>query len=223
MARRIVGWDARDLASLAATLALAAALEVLIIRQFYMLPRLRDVPITLNLQGRILRVSPCLHLIPPAVMLVYVFSWMHLRRGLAVIPIKEPKPGKRRARKARPPGGFRTALAVRSVLHILVALIAGVLISLQLIYPAQVMRAVRLLYGSSPLFSAYIHGVRAILGSPPIKQLLHPLNHVAAGFYSSLEPYIKAVFFLDPMYKYVLTQNIIAWIPAAVSLSYGRS
>jgi len=124
--------------------------------------------------------------------------------------------------------------AVRSAATVLVIFLSTVFIFALVEYPYLIYNWTLNLYGGSPTFLNFVSGTTQWFrglgqGVPPLGGLGSAINNalfaVAPGFRHSLEgagasltlPIVQ----LDVVGKYVLSQNLAAWISALVALLYG--
>jgi len=122
---------------------------------------------------------------------------------------------------------FFARTAVRSAMIILLAFVSFSLLAFTLAYPWWIHDAVVNFYRGNPSFSSFVIRTQESLQS--IGKALAPLNNAllnaAPGFRNSLqslgasaEPLTK----LDIIGKYLLVQNLAAWVCALISLAYGK-
>ncbi len=120
---------------------------------------------------------------------------------------------------------FFARTAIRSAMIILLAFVSFTLLAFSLAYPRWVHDAVIGFYRENPPFMSFVIGIqKGFLG-----KALAPINNVliavAPGFRSSLQSLgasVEPVATLDITGKYVLVQNLAAWVSALIALAYGK-
>lgn len=124
--------------------------------------------------------------------------------------------------------------AVKSAMIILLTFVSFVFLVYLLAYPWWIHDAIVKFYAANPLFSSFVIGTQESLHSlgkalAPLEWVATAINDslldVAPGFRSSLtglgasvEPIVK----LDIAGKYLLVQNLAAWVCALIALVYGN-
>lgn len=130
---------------------------------------------------------------------------------------------------------FFARAAVKSTAIVLAVFVAFVLVSYLLAYPKVSYDLASGLYGSNPSFHGFI--LKTIEMGKGIAQALSPigwlasaidnaLRAVAPSFRNALEgfgaPIMKSLSKLDLLGRYLICQNVAAWISALVALAYGE-
>jgi len=122
---------------------------------------------------------------------------------------------------------FFARTAVKSAMMILLAFVSFALLAYSLAYPWWIHDVVVNFYRANPSFTTFVTGTNQNLRS--LGQALAPINNAllaaAPDFRNnlqslgtSLEPLAK----LDIAGKYLLVQNLAAWVSALVALAYGK-
>jgi hypothetical protein len=129
---------------------------------------------------------------------------------------------------------FFARTAVRSAVIILLSFVSFALLAYSLAYPWWIHNAVVNLYRANPSFTAFVIGTHESLQS--VGQTLTPLKWAAAsinntllsaapGFRKSVESLgssLKPLTQLGITEKYILVQNLAAWVCALITLAYGK-
>ena len=265
--RRVPRWTALRGLSVVAIL-LTLALEYLIVLFFMGFGLVEEHPIVIHMAVTI-SISPLFHLIPLAVCVVLISSWIHLTDQLATLPyrrgVSRKPPSRRRRGKAQRVGLFGlfdraqrgleavfrglgqlphrlpgaswivqrlspVRFAVQSLLILFTLFPASMLLVYGLAHPTLLYDAVVNFYRGNPSFHSFVLGaISSIQSLPIIGWMIHAVNGVllpiAPGFRASLEGLGMAVSpltRLDLTSKYLLCQNLAAWISALTSLLCGR-
>jgi len=272
--RLIIRWTApKGFAAMLLFLALAFLLEYLIVYSFLSTGLADKSTWTETFQvpyvnwNFTLTISPLLHLLPLAVVIVLISSWIFLTKQIAFIPqrigsakktaIRRRRPQRRRLKLVRNfskrinrglqkigrafknsflriPGFSRLSrrlffarTAIRGAMIILVTFVCFVLIAYSLAYPGWMHDMVISFYRGNPSFLSFVVGTQENLQS--LAQALAPVNNalIAAGpglksSVQSLGVSAAPIAKLDITEKYILVQNLAAWICALVALAYGR-
>lgn len=92
----------------------------------------------------------------------------------------------------------------------------SLLIAFTLLYPSFIHRFAMNLYLSSSLFRALIAQFKQI-NSIIVGSLIGPS---AFSFWAAFQPLIKQLMSIDPVWKYLLCQNIAAWSVSLISFAY---
>ncbi|MFQ6087198.1 MAG: hypothetical protein ACE5OV_04170 [Candidatus Bathyarchaeia archaeon] len=124
--------------------------------------------------------------------------------------------------------------AVRSAMIILLAFVSFALLAFSLAYPWWIHDAVVNFYRGNPSFMSFVIGTQEILQSlgkalAPIEWVARAVNNAllaaAPGFRSSLKGFgasAEPIARLDITGKYLLVQNLAAWVCASIALAYGK-
>lgn len=124
--------------------------------------------------------------------------------------------------------------AVKSAMIILLTFVSFAFLTYLLAYPWWIHDAIVKFYATNPLFSSFVIGTQESLQS--LGKALAPLQWVATaindslldaapGFRSSLTDlgtYVEPIVKLDIAGKYLLVQNLAAWVCALIALIYGN-
>jgi hypothetical protein len=129
---------------------------------------------------------------------------------------------------------FLAHATVRSAVTVLSVFLVTVFLLLIAEVPDLIHASTLNLYRSSPVLLNFVLGVRQWLNGvgqavPPLSGLVSATNkalvRAAPGFRHSLESFgaslTRPIVELDLLSKYVLTQNLAAWVSALVALTYG--
>jgi hypothetical protein len=221
-----------------------------------------------------LTVSPLLHLLPLAVVIVLISSWIFLTKQIAFIPqrigsakkigFRRRRPQRRRLKFVRNfskrinrglqkigrafrnsflriPGFsklsrrlFFARTAIRGAMIILITFVCFALIAYSLAYPRWVHNMVINFYGENPSFMSSVIWVQQSFRSlghtlAPIESIAAAINNalIAAGpglksSVQSLGASAAPIAQLDITEKYILVQNLGAWVCALIALACGK-
>jgi hypothetical protein len=129
---------------------------------------------------------------------------------------------------------FFARTAVRSAMIILLAFVSFAFLAYLLAYPWWVHDAVINLYRENPSFASFVIRTQENLRSlgqtlAPIEWIATAVNNAllaaAPGFRSSLQSLgasVEPIAKLDTAGKYLLVQNLAAWLCALIALAYGK-
>lgn len=201
-----------------------------------------------------LTVSPLFHLVPMAVIIALVFSWVYLTKQASVKPLKPPKVkysfmGKRKESKtARISKSIKNFFgkinarltkvkvfaflsqkihfakaAIKSALLILFIFLSFILIFSLFAYPQLIYRTISNAYQNNPALLGFVKGSAEALA--PIGALFAVLNNALISaspafrdFAMSFGAVIAPLANLDDVGKYLVFQNVAAWIAALSAL-----
>jgi len=194
-------------------------------------------------------ISPLFHLVPIAVIIALLFSWTYLTRHVAVkthqtwkgkagAPVKRGKEprlnryiGKIRSGLLRIKGiafvwqkiHFARA-TIKSALNVLLVFITFIAIFSLFTYPQLIYQMVTNAYRSNPSFLSFVKGISQALApiSTPIDNALLSIAPGFRDFALSFGAIIKPLASLDNFGKYLVFQNVAAWIAAIAVLFYGE-
>lgn len=195
-----------------------------------------------------LPVSPLFHILPLAVILVLVSSWMYLTNHILTRPHRTAptKTTKTRNSRRRPKKASKSVLnkitsifsssnvssapqrltfdsvSLESTLTVMTVFLLSIILLAVMVYPNLFTRfAVGFYSEASPL-----QGFMQSLGDAAVS-VGSVLDGVAPGFRSAFEGIVSAKFSSltagDIVWRYVLCQNVAAWISAVVALVYVKS
>ncbi len=120
---------------------------------------------------------------------------------------------------------FFARTAIRSAMMILLAFVSFTLLAYSLAYPRWVHDAVIGFYRGNPSFMSFVIGIQDGFLGKALAPINNALIAVAPGFRSSLQSLgasVEPVAMLDITGKYVLVQNLAAWVSALIALAYGK-
>jgi hypothetical protein len=200
-------------------------------------------------------ISPLLHLVPIAVVIVLVSSWAYLTKYVAVRP-REAQKGKVEvyAKRGREPrlkevkklfGKVKSGLlkvrglaylwqkihfaraTIKSALTVLLVFSALILLVSLLAYPQLIYQTILNAYTNNSSLLNFVKGTSQALA--PIGGIFSAINNallsVAPGFRGfalSLGTIIGPLADLDNAGKYLVFQNVAAWVSALAALLYGE-
>jgi hypothetical protein len=197
-------------------------------------------------------ISPLFHLVPIAVIITLLFSWIYLTKHVAVKPqelgkgkvgsvakrAKEPKLkkfyNKIKSGLLRVKGiaylwqkiHFVRATA-KGALTVLLAFATSILIVSFLAYPKLIYQTISSAYQSNPSLLSFVKGTAEALA--PIGGVFSSINNALLSatpgfrdFALGLGTIIKPLADLDNVGKYLFFQNVAAWISALTALFYGE-
>lgn len=178
-------------------------------------------------------VSPLFHLVPAAVVITLVATWSYLSRRILIKPVEATKVKPRQPRnkerehkinlfKAR-----STKAIVRSASVVLAVFVVLILVISLLAYPRLIYQSISNLYQNNPSFLDFVRGTGEAVASvgSAFSAINNALLAAAPGlrdFGSSLGNLIQPLAGLDDPGKYLVFQNIAAWITAFIALLYGE-
>lgn len=191
-----------------------------------------------------LSISPLFHLLPIAVVITLASSWVYLTKHLATKHGSVTSPGKEQGTKklfgktksdlSKTEGtGYlgrkiRFARAtIRSALTVLIVFSAFILTISLLAYPQLIFQTITGAYQSNPSLLGFIKGTgeaAASVGSV-FSSVNDALIAVAPGFRDfvlNIGGFIKPLVDMDGTAKYLVFQNIAAWLSSAIALFYGK-
>lgn len=201
-------------------------------------------------------ISPLFHLVPIAVILVLIFSWIYLTKQTATKPIETSKIrygfiGKRKESKTAKItksiknffGKINTRLTkikgfavlsqkihfakatIKSALMILFIFLAFIMIFSLFAYPQLIYRAISNAYQNNPALLNFIKGSAEVLA--PVGAIFAVLNDALISaspafrdFAINFGTVIAPLANLDDVGKYLVFQNVAAWIVALSALLY---
>lgn len=231
----------KGVAMLLSYLALASALELALVFYGFWSQGIEDVYI---IQGLGLWSS----VIPALVVLSLTMSWLHLTRSFLYEPRARPRARARRRRRkagrfARLFEGFSrriNALASKAsrklgrlgtaILRGLFILLLGACSALMLIlltaYWAELYQFSGSLAECSPVLSWLISALsglgEAMWSSEQLRWVVEGLLNAGMQLNKALLPVAEAIGSADPIYKYALAQNALAWVSGLSALMYRR-
>ncbi len=122
---------------------------------------------------------------------------------------------------------FFAKTATRSALIILLAFVSFVLLVYSLAYPWWIHDVVVNLYRGNPSFLSFVTGIQSSFQT--LGNTLEPVNNAllaaAPGFRSSFQNLgasTQSLVNMDITGKYILVQNLAAWVCALIALVYGK-
>jgi len=198
-----------------------------------------------------LSVSPLFNLVPAAVIITLLFSWVYLTRDIAIKPVatKKGKSGSvietgKEAQVKKFFGRIKSGLlkvkgiayvwqkihfaraTVKSALTILVVFATFILIISLFAYPELIYQTISSGYQDNPSLLGFVKGTEQAFA--PVGRIFFILNlalvSAAPGFRDvvlGLSVIITPLTGLDNVGKYLAFQNIAAWISALVAMFYG--
>jgi hypothetical protein len=199
-------------------------------------------------------ISPLFHLVPAAVIISLVFSWICLTKYSAVKPIETQKLKAETARRKRTLesrtvkkffGKIKSGLlkvkgiayvwqkihfaraTIKSALTVLVVFLVLTLVASLLTYPNLIYQIITGAYKNDPSLLNFVKGVAQFFA--PIGGFFSAVNNALLGgapgfrdFAFTLGLAIKPLADLDNAGKYLVFQNIAAWVSAFVAVVYGK-
>jgi hypothetical protein len=199
-----------------------------------------------------IQISPLFHLVPIAVIITLLFTWVYLTRHIAVKPqevlkgkvgsitkrAKEPKL-KKFSEKIKSGLSKVKGVAylwqrihfaratIKGALTILLVFATFILIVSLLAYPKLIYQTILSAYQNNPSLLNFVKGTSEALA--PIGGIFSSINNallsVAPGFRdfaSAIGTIIKPLVDLDNAGKYLFFQNFATWISALSALFYGE-
>ena len=221
-ARRVEGSRIESVVGLLVLIGITALLELLIVRWMGV-----GSPSYLSLWigGFSIQIDPFTHLIPLGVFVVQFSSWLHVRKELRRLPrrVGVSRGAKRAKRRAKVK--VRRFFDLRAAFILVFSALSIFMFVSFILYFRALFSFVGRLYHESTLFSLYIGFVSAIvraIRASPLSHVMDFMNSLAVKLYYALLPCSRGICGLDPVFKYVLLQYLVAFVPALVSLSYTR-
>jgi hypothetical protein len=197
-------------------------------------------------------VSPLFNLVPIAVIIALAFSWVYLTRQTAIRPYEAKrekiergtKKGKR-SRVERFFGKMKAGLlkikaftylwqkihfaraTIKSALTVLIIFATLILIVSLFAYPKLIYQTILNVYQNNPSLLNFVK--RAARALAPLGGIFSPVNSALRGaapgfrnFALSLGSWIEPLTSLDNTGKYLVFQNIAAWVSALLAIFYGE-
>ena len=177
-------------------------------------------------------ISLLFQLVPITVVIALISSWIYLTKRLAVRPREPPKIGSsaKRAKQSEIKGimtRLRSELlqaSIRSAIIVLFMFIALTFIVSLLTYPQLIFSTIANAYTNNPSLLSFIKGSGRVFA--PLASFVNGavpaigpgFRDFAAGLGSSLAPLAN----LDNAGKYLVFQNVAAWVSALTTLMYGE-
>jgi hypothetical protein len=197
-------------------------------------------------------ISPLFNLVPIAVIITLAFSWVYLTRQTATKPyeVKRGKiePSTKREKQSRVKKFFGKIKAgllkvkgfaylwqkihfaratMKSALTVLIVFATLILIVSLFAYPKLIYQTISSAYQSNPSLLNFVKGTAQALA--PLGGIFSSINSALLGaapgfgnFASSLGSVIGPLTSLDNTGKYLIFQNIAAWVSALLALFYGE-
>jgi len=196
-------------------------------------------------------ISPLFHLVPIAVIITLLFSWTYLTRHVAVKPyeVGKGKAGFAAKRGKEPQlkkffGKIKSGLlrvkgvaylwqkihfaraTLKSASTVLLAFAAFILIISLVAYPKLIYQMIINAYQNNPSLLNFVKGTTQALA--PIGGIFSTINNALLSatpgfrdFVLSIGIIIKPLVDLDNVGKYLVFQNVAAWVSALAALFYG--
>ncbi|MEM2994507.1 MAG: hypothetical protein QXI91_00610 [Candidatus Bathyarchaeia archaeon] len=244
--RLIIRWTTlKGLTAIILFLITAVLIEYLVVLYAINLG-VNDNPIQWSFQNATLVISPLFHLVPTAVIIVLAFTWIYLTRHVTVKTHEPPpkaKAEKRRAKveKERLFGKVKSKLlGIKSVAYVwqkihfakatiksaltvfLVFLVFAFTVSL-LAYPKLTHQTISNAYQNDPSLLTTMKGIaQALAPLGVIGNAFLPVAPAFGDFAQSLGAVTKPLAELDNNGKYLVFQNVAAWVSALSALFYGE-
>ena len=181
-----------------------------------------------------LGLSPLYNLVPIAVVIALVTSWIYLTKSPTVRPHEPLRTGqqpKRAAALAPSPKGFIPMLrsellhaSIRSSIIIAFAFLAFVFIASMLAFPDLIFKTIANAYANNPSLLSFIKGSGSFF-APLVNFLNGAIPVVGPGFRDfadALGRSLAPIANLDNSGKYLFFQNAAAWLSAFAVLVYGE-
>jgi len=197
-------------------------------------------------------ISPLFHLVPIAVIITLLFSWTYLTKHVTVKPYEvgkeKAKPAAKRGKEPRLTKFFNkiksallrvkgvaylwqkihfARITVKSALTVLLVFSIFILIISLLAYPKLIYQTISNAYQNNPSLLNFVKGTTEALA--PIGGIFSIINNAllsaAPGFRDfalSLGTIIRPLADLDNVGKYLVFQNVAAWVSALAALFYGE-
>lgn len=197
-------------------------------------------------------ISPLFNLVPVAVIIALAFSWLYLKKQTAIRPYEakrgkiEPAIKRRKESRVRKFfGRTKTGLlrvkgfaylwqkihsaraTIRSALTVLIVFAAFILMISLFAYPRLIYQAISNVYQNNPSLLGFVKGTAQALA--PLRGIFSPVNSALRGsapgfrnFALSLGSVIGPLTSLDNTVKYLVFQNIAAWVSALLAVFYGE-
>ncbi|OYT52593.1 hypothetical protein B6U66_01330 [Candidatus Bathyarchaeota archaeon ex4484_135] len=213
-----------------AYLALGSLVELAIVHYGFRSAGLEDVYL-------VWRLGLWTFFIPLLVILVLVFSLLHLTRSFLVAPREAAKT--RRARRARRTGGRRSVVAeltkkigylglsaLRSSAVILLGLSIAVMFALLTFYWLEAFELSGSLVKAFPPFHWFITGLSRLVDKltavEKLSGAIKKLVETSIKMNNAVRSLAEALGEADPLYKYAFVQNLVAWSSGLSALLYRR-
>ncbi len=198
-------------------------LQYALIASFASMGLVDPAPLEISLGGNLpsISISILFHLIPLNVVFILLSSWIYLNKLISGKP-KTFRPIKRGGETKSLTGKFHFLESIPKGILGVIALFSFLLfIIFMLVYPSALYNFTLNLYQSNYFFRAFIKWSSQVNSS-----LINAVGLFAASFRSSLsglikplsEPLIKA----DITWKYLICQNVTAWLTVIFALAYGK-
>jgi len=186
-------------------------------------------------------ISPLFNLVPIAVIITLAFSWVYLTRQMAVKPyeVKREKiePGTKREKQSRVKEFFGkikrwqkihfARATIRSALTVLIVFAALILVFSLFAYPELIYQTISSGYKNDPSLLNFVKGTAHALGS--LGGIFSSVNSALIGaapgfrnFALSIGSVIGPLASLDNTGKYLVFQNVAAWVSALFAILYGQ-
>jgi len=197
-------------------------------------------------------ISPLFHLVPAAAIITLVSSWTYLTKHAAKRPKETLKGKGGSTPRQSKQGGLKKALGrmkrgllkakgvayvwqkihfaratIKSAITVLLAFAVFILIVSLLAYPQAIYQAVSAAYQNNPSLLGFVQGTGQALASVGgvFSAANNALLSVAPGFRDfciGVGNIIKPLADLDDTGKYLVFQNVAAWVSALTVLFYGQ-
>lgn len=197
-------------------------------------------------------ISPLFHLVPAAVIITLVSSWTYLTKHTAMRPKEALKGKAGSAARQSKQGGLKKGFGrmkrgllkakgvayvwqkihfaratIKSAITVLLAFAVFILIVSLLAYPQAIYQAVLAVYQNNPSLLGFVQGTGQALASVGgvFSGMNNALLSVAPGFRDfciGVGNIIKPLADLDNTGKYLVFQNVAAWVSALMVLFYGQ-
>jgi hypothetical protein len=196
-------------------------------------------------------ISPLFNLVPISVIIVLAFSWVYLTRQTAIKPYETKRgkiePGTKREQQSLVKKFFGKIKAgllkvkgfaylwqkihfaratIKSALTVLIVFAALILIISLFAYPKLIYQTISSAYQNNPSLLNFVKGTAQALGS--VGGIFSSVNSALVGaapgfrnFALSLGSVIGPLASLDNTGKYLVFQNIAAWVSALFAIFYG--
>lgn len=185
----------------------------------------------------IIAISPLFHLVPIAVIITLLFTWIYLGKHIGIKPPHHLGKGKakfiakqEKGAKLNFFGKIRLRLSRVTLKSALTVFLAFAILTITisfLAYPRLVYETISNTYQNSPSLLSFVKGTAQALA--PIGDTFSIINKAILfaapefrNFALSLGAIIKPLSDLDNSGKYLALQNIAAWISALAALVYGE-
>jgi hypothetical protein len=192
-----------------------------------------------------LPVSPLFHILPLAVILVLVSSWMYLTNHIVTrphrtTPVKVPKARRRHSRKtsksvfskissifsssgvSAPQRLSFDRLALESTVTVLTVFLLAAILLAVIVYPNVFTRFAVGFYSETSALQGFMQSL-----GDAVVSVARVFDGVAPGFRSGFEGIVSANLSSltsgDIVWRYVLCQNVAAWVSAFAVLAYVKN